>query len=78
MAGPIDNQLKAAFSSAGSLAKRPTWRCSEITAMPVAPPVAKALKHMTGKIGHKTDNPAPTDDMTTLISKGFLRPLRSA
>jgi hypothetical protein len=46
--------------------------------MPVAPPVAKALTHMTGKIGHKTDSPAPTDDMTTLINKGFLRPLRSA
>jgi len=76
-AGPKDNQLKATFSAAGSLAMRPTWRCKAITAMPVAPPAAKALRHMTGKIGHSADNTTPKADKTTLMRMSFCKPRRS-
>jgi hypothetical protein len=32
--------------------------------MPVAPPVANALMHKTGKIGQMADRQAPTEDIT--------------
>jgi hypothetical protein len=48
-----------------------------ITAMPVAPPAAKALKHITGKIGHSADNKTPEAAKTTLMCRIFCKPLRS-
>ena len=76
-AGPKDNQLKATLSAAASLAMRPTCRCKAITAMPVAPPAAKALKHITGKIGQIAERKTPEVATTTLKRMSFCRPRRS-
>jgi hypothetical protein len=45
--------------------------------MPVAPPAAKALTHMTGKTGQTADNTTPDAANTTLMRMIFCKPLRS-
>lgn len=65
-AGPMDNQLNTRRSCSAPAAARPTWRCSEITATPVAPPVRSAARHNTGNTGNATAMPAPSIAAATL------------
>ena len=64
-AGPTDSQLNTVLSSTGSRAARPTWRCIEMDATPVAPPVIMALKHNTGKTGNSAAKAVPHTAATT-------------
>ncbi len=45
-AGAMASQLNTCACSVARAPRGPTWRCSEITAAPVAPPVSSAATHM--------------------------------
>ena len=77
-AGAMASQLKTRLSCVGSCADRPTCRCNAMTVAPVAPPVSKADRHITGNTGNTTTSPAPTTAAITDSHSGRLKPCRSA
>ncbi|MCY1376221.1 hypothetical protein D9M69_636940 [compost metagenome] len=73
-AGAMASQLNTRLSCVGSVAERPTCRCSAMTVAPVAPPVSSAAMHMTGNTGKTSASPAPPDAAITDSHSGRLSP----
>ena len=64
------SQLKTCRSSVWFVAMRPVWRCKAINALLAAPPIIRAEKQRTGKIGKAAARAALATAQMILIATG--------